>query len=1713
MRHYLLALSLVAAVAACGDNLPGDQPPTAQGANVTTAEDTTVEFTVTASDPEGAGLTFTASRPAHGTIAVAGDRLTYTPDADYHGADSVTVTVSDASFSATATVAITVTPVNDAPVAVDDAIAAAEDTPATVTSAALVANDTDVDGDTLTVTAVAGATHGTVALAGDTITFTPDANFGGEATFTYTMTDGTATDTATVTVTVGGANDPPVAVDDALTTAEDTLGVAMTAALLANDTDADGQTLSVSAVGNATHGTVTLVGGEARFQPEANYHGAASFEYTVTDGAASDTGLVAVTVTSVNDGPVATDDTGTTAEDAPLAITTASLLANDTDADGDTLTFLSVAAASNGTLGLSGGTVTFTPTANFNGTAGFDYTISDGVLTDVGHVTITVTPANDAPVAVDDTATTAEDTAATITAATLLANDTDLDAGATLTVTAVSGATNGTVALAGTTVTFTPAANFTGAAGFDYTVSDGTLTDVGHVTVTVTPVNDAPVAVDDTRTINEDAVTTITAASLTANDTDVDTGTTLTVTAVSGATNGTVALAGTTVTFTPTANFNGTAGFDYTVSDGTLTDVGHMTITVTAVNDAPVAVADTATTAEDTAATIAAATLLANDTDVEGATLTITAVGGAVNGTVALAGTTITFTPTANFSGTASFTYTLSDGTATATGTVTVTVTPVNDAPVATADTVTTAEDAAATIAAATLLANDTDADAGTTLTVTAVSAATNGTVALAGTTITFTPTADFNGAAGFDYTISDGALTATAHVTVTVTAVNDAPVADDESGTTSQDVAATFTDAVLLTGDTDADGDTLTVVAVGDAVNGTVARAAGVTTFTPTTGFSGVASFTYTVSDGALTDVGAVTISIGNSNDPPVAVDDAATTAEDTGLGITAATLLANDTDPDLDALSVTGVSNVTGGAALLVLGTVTFTPTANFNGTAGFDYTVSDGFLTDVGHVTITVIAVPDAPVAVADSATTDEDTGVAIASATLLANDTDGDGDTLSVTSVDNATNGAVLLVLGVATFTPAANFSGTAGFDYTITDGGLTATAHVTVTVNPVDDLPVAVDDAGFTTEDLGIFVDVLVNDTGLGDGGITITATNGAHGTVTPGASNVLYIPEANYNGTDTFTYTITDADGDSATATVTVTMGAVPDAPVAIATTASTNEGVAVTVNLSATDVDSAGVTFAIATTPANGTLGAITPAGAFAATVVYTPNPGFDGTDSFTFTASDGALTSAPATAGLTVINVAVCNDGIVEAPETCDDNGNASGDGCSATCQTETGWSCAGTPSVCTEICGDTLVVGSEACDDGNGVETDGCTTQCVAGAICTSVIVGGDRFATDPATGHCYVSFDDEQLTFADAQLACVTLGGHLASITSAPEQALVASVQNTAQNPWIGLTDALVEGSFGWITGEALTFTGWELGQPDGGEPEDCVNLFSTAVSPSGTAGTWNDTSCTFVGFTAGRICELDASPCGDGTLQAAVGEACDDGNTVSSDGCSATCQVEAGAVCSGTAPTTCSKLVINEVDYDQPGTDNTGGLFEFVEIYNAGTAPADVTNVALVLMNGGTLPAVEYSADGVTPFVATKRILLNTAAVPSNLLPPGGFIVVAPAGQFTAPTFPASAFRITIVPNATGWLQNGGTDALGLAELGATPRVIDALSYEGNATSGTILGVGVFSFVEGTGSVPGDAAVVGGLARLPDGRDTQNNSTDFVVRTVTPGLPN
>jgi hypothetical protein len=1089
-------------------------------------------------DLDGDALVITeVSNPVNGTVVLAGTDITFTPSQDFNGTASFEYTVSDGTATDTATITLTIGPGNDVPVAIDDTAETDEDVPLVIEGSVLTANDTDVDGDALTVFDVRDPVNGTVDLEGQTITFTPDPDFNGTASFVYTVSDADQRDTATVTVTVGARNDAPVAVDDPATTDEDTLVVIATATLLANDTDADNDTLTVTAVGNPVNGTAVLTGTDITFTPAANFTGDATFEYTVSDGGdGSDVGVVTVAVLPVNDAPVANDDTDTTAEETALVIPAADLLANDSDVEGTALTITAVADGLGGSVALAGTDVTFTPATDFTGAATFTYTVSDGAASDQATVTVTVTPVNDAPVAVGDARTTAEDVPLVVAAADLAANDTDID-GDPLTVTAVGGAVNGAVVLAGGDVTFTPTPNFNGPASFTYTVSDGTADATGTVTVTVTPVNDGPVAVDDAATTAEDTPLVSTLSSLTANDLDVDLGATLSVTAVGGATNGAVAIVGGGFTFTPTANFNGTASFTYTVSDGTLTDTGLVTVTVTAVNDAPVAVDDTRSTNEDTPLVIAASSLTANDTDADnGTTLTVTAVGGATNGSVGLAGGNVTFTPTANFSGAASFTYTVSDGTATDSGLVTVTVAAVNDAPVAVDDARSTSEDTPLVIAASSLAANDTDADTGATLTVTAVGGASNGAVGLAGGNVTFTPTANFNGTASFTYTVSDGTATDSGLVTVTVAAVNDAPVAVDDARSTNEDTPLIMTVASLVGNDTDVDaGTTLTITAVGGASNGSVGLAGGSVTFTPTAGYSGPASFTYTVSDGSLTDAGQVNITVVAVNDPPIAIDDGVVATEDTPLVFPADDLVANDTDVDGDDLTVTAVSNPTGGTVGLAGGNITFTPTPNFSGAGLFTYTVSDGTDTDTGTVSVVVNPVNDPPVAVDDSATTAEDTPLVIAAATLVDNDTDVENDTLTVAAVTSGTGGTVALVAGNLTFTPSANFNGAASFTYTVDDGDDTDEGTVNVTVTAVNDAPVAVADSasGTVFEPLVIPVgDLLANDTDVENSTLTVTAVSNPSaegGSVVLAGGNVTYTaPSPIFSGSDSFTYTISD---------------------------------------------------------------------------------------------------------------------------------------------------------------------------------------------------------------------------------------------------------------------------------------------------------------------------------------------------------------------------------------------------------------------------------------------------------------------------------------------------------------------------------------------------------------------------------------------------------
>jgi len=696
--------------------------------------------------------------------------------------------------------------------------------------------------------------------------------------------------------------------------------------------------------------------------------------------------------------------------------------------------------------------------------------------------------------------------------------------------------------------------------------------------------------------------------------------------------------------YMPAENYTGPDTIAVTFDNGQKVVTGTANITVTPVNDAPVAGPDSFAAGFAQSLTILSSTLLGNDTDIDGGALTVSEAVSGSNGTAALVGGNVVFTPAAGFQGTATFSYRLSDGAASSLGSVVVAVGP-NSAPVANNDSATIAEDGTLAVPAATVLLNDTDADLQT-LAVSGAGTATHGTVVFSGTSLTFTPDANYNGPASFSYLVTDGAGTATGTVNVTVSAVNDAPTVVDDSGlVATEDEVLTLTKAQLLGNDADVDGDTLRIVSVGNAVNGTVALPSAVVgdlvTFTPTANYGGPASFDYTVSDGTVQVSGHVSLTVGGVNDAPVATDDALSSPEDQVFSIAGSALLANDTDVDGASLAITAVSGASVGTVSLAGSTVTFTPPANYSGPATFSYTISDGSLTDTATVTLTITAVNDAPVAVDDSATTAEDVPVMIA---VLANDTDLEGDTLAVDSVIQPAHGVAAIVGTIVVYTPTANYAGPDSFTYIARDGSLTAMANVTINVTPVNDAPVAMNDAVTTNEDTAAAIDVLQNDVDP-ENALTVTTVSApAHGTTTLIGGIVQYQPALNYFGPDSFQYTVSDGVGGQASATVSVTVVPVNDAPVAhpdgfFGTDTFTVPAPGVLVN--DTDVDGPMMIAVLDTDAAYGTV-TLDPNGGF----TYTPFDSCNEVDSFTYHVTDGFLSSETVTVTLDINHAPVAND-----------------------------------------------------------------------------------------------------------------------------------------------------------------------------------------------------------------------------------------------------------------------------------------------------------------------------------------------------------------------------------------------------------------------------------------------------------------------------------
>ena len=880
-----------------------NEPLVAEDDSVTVVEDTRTYLNVLANDndPESADLTVTAPASTDNASLVVqpGGLIRYSPNPNFDKQDRFTYQISDGTDRASATVIVTIEPVNDAPVFPAGAmqLEVAKDAqegdkvgqPVTAT---------DVEGGPLTYRLIGNNFPFEIDTSSGQILVGPGASFDPTVQDTYTVAvrardPGFAKSDILVSITVvdQGVNEAPVASDDAATTREDE---AVVVRVLDNDRDPENDDLAVIRVTAPQNGAAEVdAGGETiTYTPRLNHHGADSFTYTVSDGHLDGQAEVSVTIRSVNDAPAfaAAPAERSVSENAqPGAKVGVPVIA--TDVDGDLLGYR-LQGAPEFEIDEDTGQIQVAPgvTLDREHTSSYEVTVtaSDRLNeSDSITVTINVSNVNEAPTAVNDTATTDEDQSVTID---VLDNDTDPDTErAALTVSVLRDPLDGTARVeSDRTITYTPNANFAGENSFTYRLSDGSLSDDGSVTVTVEAVNDAPAfpAATTARSVSENAQPGANVGTpVTARDIDSAT----LIYRLTGASEFEIVEDTGQIQVAPgvTLDRERTPSYEVTVtaSDGKGgTDSITVTINVSNVNEAPTAVNDTATTDEDQSVRI---DVLANDTDpdTERAALTVSVLRDPLDGTARVErDRTITYTPNANFAGENSFTYSVSDGSLSDDGSVTVTVAAVNDAPafpaVPAERSVSENAQPGAKVGVP-VIATDVD---DITLTYRLQGAPEFEIVEDTGQ-IQVAPgvTLDREHTSSYEVTVTaSDRLNESDSITVTINVsnVNEAPTAVNDTATTDEDLSVKID---VLANDTDPDTEpaALTVSVLRQPLNGTARVESDRTiTYTPNANYHGPPSdtFTYRVSDGSLSDAGSVTVTVEAVNDAPAF--PAATTA-----------------------------------------------------------------------------------------------------------------------------------------------------------------------------------------------------------------------------------------------------------------------------------------------------------------------------------------------------------------------------------------------------------------------------------------------------------------------------------------------------------------------------------------------------------------------------------------------------------------------------------------------------------------------------------------------------------------------------------------------------------------------------------------------------------------------------------------------------------------
>jgi len=988
---------------------------------------------------------FTVKENSALSSAATRERINLTAPEDFNGSIALTYDATDEKGGVSTKPAIIVYNVNPAaerPDAIRDQLATVEDGSVTIALTDLLKNDRDDDGDPMRIVAIGLPTNGAAVVNLAIVQLAAPAELlGGAGIWSATLANGSALPTWMTIDSASGMITATVPFD--LSATYDIV--------VAKNVNGSTSTANLHHVFNGN------VGATLTYTPNGSYAGDDGFSYTITDDRqGTTTGRVDVHVTSLFDPPVAAMDTVNGLEDTPLQILPSVLLANDSDIDGDPISFVGVQNATHGAVTFDGTHILFTPDGNFSGQAQFEYLVTDGVNgTSVGTVRVNVQSTNQTPVAALDIFATTEDEPFEFTAADLLANDSDPDGDPIHFVSLSRSNPDGRIVeLPNGRFQFVPDENVNGPVSFSYVISDGRLSKTGSITFDVAAVNDAPIAnPDGIGTGNnpdgifvgtQDTSLTIALGNLLTNDRDVE-GDAFDLVEVFDGDQGDVALVGGHAVFTPQAGYYGDAGFHYRVTDvHGATSVGYVNLTIMPDFTVPIAVSDAGfEMLEDSYIDIDPAVLTANDHIPEGSTLTFLGVYG--EGVTPLENGFYRFTPAANYFGEVTLDYSITNESGFAVhGSISLDVLPVADNPIAVADALTMVEDTPLTIFASQLLANDTDADRQA-ITFESIVESHGVTVADNGIgQLIITPDANFNGNAWFDYRIEDSTgATSSARVNVAIAGINDAPVIAVVPILTGKEDQP-FTAALPADVFSDVDGDVLLTEARslgGGALPSWLSydRATRTFTGTPPADFNGQVAVELYASDGAAETTRQILISISPVNDAPELVSSLPdlSSQEDSGLSFTID--VNHFTDRDGDALTLS--ARLANGAVLPQWlsfdGThLTGSPPANFNGSFNIEIVASDGVLTASDFFTLTIDPTNDAPIVsnVNLSARAGDPVNGQITAS-------DVDNDVLQYTLEHQATKGALSVnaATGALSFAPLLGAAGSDSAVVRVADG--------------------------------------------------------------------------------------------------------------------------------------------------------------------------------------------------------------------------------------------------------------------------------------------------------------------------------------------------------------------------------------------------------------------------------------------------------------------------------------------------------------------------------------------------------------------------------------------------------------------------------------------------------------------------------------------------